>query len=203
MPYEARIIIAGLGAGAPGDITLSVWEALKSSPLIFFRTDEHPVVEWLRREGISFSTFDYLYEEASCFKDVYARIAEAVIGEARRGQVLYAVPGHPLVAEESVRLILEGAEREGLEAKILPAVSFLDSIFSALRLDPGAGLQVIDGLRVDQCPPLPTMAAVVTQVYSRLVASDVKLRLLEIYPPEHPVKVVRAAGIPGEEPLCA
>lgn len=199
MPQEARIIIAGLGAGAPGDITLSVWEALNSSPLIYFRTEKHPVVEWIRRRGISFSTFDHLYEEAELFRDIYTRITDTIIAAACRSRVMYAVPGHPLVAEESVRLVLERAEREGLKTKLLPAVSFLDAVFSALRLDPGTGLQIIDGLLIDQCPPLPGMAAVVTQVYSRLVASDVKLKLLEIYPPEHPVTVVQAAGITGQE----
>ncbi|NPV74047.1 MAG: nucleoside triphosphate pyrophosphohydrolase [Pelotomaculum sp.] len=199
MPLQARITIAGLGAGSPGEITLGVWEALKFSPLTFFRTERHPVVRWLREKGISFSTFDYIYEEEQSFQQVYRRIAEKVLEAARRGQVLYAVPGHPLVAEESVHLIVEQAEQEGVSVHILPAASFLDALCTALRLDPGRGLQVVDGLTLDRRRPSPGMAAVVTQVYSPLVASDVKLSLLEIYPAGHPVTVVRGAGIPGEE----
>ncbi len=208
MPPQIKITIAGLGAGSPGSITLGTWEALRSSSCIMLRTGKHPVVDWLSREGISFATFDSVYEEEPSFQQVYARIAEEVIRRARTGdKVLYAVPGHPLVAEESVRLVIEKAEREGLEVEILPAASFLDDIFTALRFDPGMGLQVIDGLRLEQKPPLPGRAAVITQVYSRLVAADVKLTLLEIYPPEHQVTVVRGAGIPGLEkirkiPLC-
>jgi len=207
MPHQARITIIGLGAGAPGDITLGAWEALKTAPRILLRTGKHPVVEWLRRKGISFSTFDHFYVEVDDFQEVYRRIAEAVICAARRGPVLYAVPGHPLVAEESVRLIAGMAVREGLEVRFLPAVSFLGALFSALRLDPGTGLQVVDGLRLEEGLPLPTRPAVVMQVYSRLVASDIKLSLLEIYPPGHPVTVVRGAGIPAGErvetvPLC-
>lgn len=199
MPDTARIIIAGLGAGAPGDLTLGAWKALKSSPRILLRTGRHPVVEWLGREGIAFITFDSFYEQAHSFQEVYARIAEAVLQEARNQSVLYAVPGHPLVAEDSVRLILERAEEEGLQVELLPAVSFLDAVFSALRLDPGSGLQVLDGLLLQQRPPLPARPTVITQVYSRLIASEVKLSLLELYPPEHPVTVIRAAGVPGEE----
>lgn len=77
MPDTARIIIAGLGAGAPGDLTLGAWKALKSSPRILLRTGRHPVVEWLGREGIAFITFDSFYEQAHSFQEVYARIAEA------------------------------------------------------------------------------------------------------------------------------
>ena len=200
MTPQIKITIAGLGAGSPGSITLGAWEALKSSSCIMLRTGKHPVVDWLRREGISFATFDHIYKEEPCFQQVYARIAEEVILCARTyDKVLYAVPGHPLVAEESVRLVIEKAEREGLEVELLPAASFLDDLFTVLRFDPGAGLQVIDGLRLDQRPPLPGRAAVITQVYSRLVAADVKLTLLELYPPEHQVTVVRGAGIPGLE----
>lgn len=199
MPSHTRITIAGLGAGASSALTIGVWEALKGSPCTYLRTGKHPVVEWLRSQGIEFQTFDDFYEEACSFGEVYERIAEKVLEVARITDVVYAVPGHPLVAEESVRLIIEKAEEEGLEVVVLPAVSFLDAIYTTLRLDPGKGLQVVDGLRLEDRPPLPSRPAVITQVYSRLVASDVKLYLMEIYPPEHPVTVVRAAGIMGEE----
>jgi len=199
MPQQAGITIIGLGPGAPGDITMSAWEALRSSTCTFLRTGIHPVVGWLIKEGISFSTFDYLYEQSSSFEEVYARICEAVIAAARCEPVLYAVPGHPLVAEESVRLIIEAAEREDISIIIQPALSFLDVIITALRLNPGAGFQVVDGLRIDENMPLPANPVVITQVYNRLVAADVKVSLLEYYPPGHMVTVLRGAGIPGEE----
>ncbi|MDD4334074.1 MAG: nucleoside triphosphate pyrophosphohydrolase [Desulfotomaculaceae bacterium] len=201
MPSHAKITVAGLGPGAPGGITLSVWESLKSSPRILLRTGIHPVVEWLRQERIAFTTFDYIYEAESDFQKVYNRIAAEVLAESQKGEVLYAVPGHPLVAEESVRLIIAMAEKNGINVEILPAVSFLDALFAALRFDPVAGLQIVDGLRLDQKPPLAGLPAVITQVYSRLVASDIKISLLDIYPPEHQVTVVRGAGIPGEEKI--
>ena len=81
-----------------------------------------------------------------------------------------------------------------MQVEPLP-VSFLDAVFSALRLDPGSGLQVLDGLLLSRDLPA-TRPAVITQVYSRLIASEVKLSLLELYPPEHPVTVIRAAGVP-------
>ncbi|OPX91742.1 nucleoside triphosphate pyrophosphohydrolase [Pelotomaculum sp. PtaB.Bin117] len=199
MPLQAGITITGLGPGAPGHITMSAWEALRASTCTFLRTSRHPVVSWLVKEGISFSTFDYLYEQSPAFEEVYAGICQAVITAARRESVLYAVPGHPLVAEESVRLIIEAAERENISVCIQPALSFLDAIMTALKLNPGACFQVVDGLRIDDSMPLPARPAVITQVYSRLVAADVKVSLLEYYPPGHLITVVRGAGIPGEQ----
>jgi tetrapyrrole methylase family protein/MazG family protein len=44
-------------------------------------------------------------------------------------------------------------------------------------------------------PPFPTSApAIVAQIHSQVVASNVKLALMSLYPNEHPVKLVHAAG---------
>ncbi len=199
MPKGQFITIVGLGAGSPDGLTLGAWRALSESPAVLLRTARHPVVEWLGRQGISFETFDYIYEEAASFAEVYQRIAAEVLRRARLSPVLYAVPGHPLVAEESVRLILKGAQDEGIGVEILPAESFLDAVFTALKVDPSDGLQVLDGLKIDGVVLNAGSPAIIAQVYSRLVASNIKLSLLEHYPPEHEVVVVRAAGVPGEE----
>jgi len=45
----------------------------------------------------------------------------------------------------------------------------------------------------------PLLPALITQVYSDAVAGAVKLALLEKYPPDHPTRLVMAAGVPGQE----
>jgi tetrapyrrole methylase family protein/MazG family protein len=47
-------------------------------------------------------------------------------------------------------------------------------------------------------PLTPTQPALLGQLYSRRVASDVKLALLTRYPAEHPLTLVSAAGIAGQ-----
>lgn len=196
---SVSVTIAGLGPGAPGHLTMDAWELLKSSGCTFLRTGRHPVVNWLVQKGVSFSTFDYLYEQLPSFDAVYAEICQVVLAAARKSPVLYAVPGHPLVYEESVRLIMEEAQQQGVNVCLQPALSFLDVVQATLNLSADAALQVIDGLRIDENLPSSAAPAIITQVYSRLVASDVKISLLEYYPPEHIITVVRGAGIPGEE----
>lgn len=199
MNLPADITITGLGPGAPGHITLQAWESLQSSPRTFLRTGRHPIVSWLSSKGVTFSTFDYLYEQAPDFETVYAEICRTVLEAARQGAVLYAVPGHPLVAERSVTMIIEAAKQAGLTVCLQPALSFLTALTAALRLDAVADLRVVDGLCIDRHLPLPAGPTVITQVYSRLVASDVKVSLLEYYPAEQPITVVRGAGIPEQE----
>lgn len=50
-------------------------------------------------------------------------------------------------------------------------------------------------------PLTPTRPALICQVYSRRIASDLKLSLMERYPDQHLVTIVRAAGVAGEEQL--
>jgi len=169
------------------------------SRILFLRTARHPAVRELERRGVAFTAFDSFYEEARSFEEVYTRIARAVLEAAGRGEVIYAVPGHPLVAEASVQRILEEAEARGVKTTVIPALSFLDALFTALHLDPARGVVVLDALNPEMGPWDGRRGLILTQVYNRRVAGQVKLALMEFLPDEHPVTVVRAAGVPGEE----
>lgn len=195
-----RCYIAGLGPGSPDQIPGALWSVLAEGDKAFFlRTASHPAVEEIRRRGISFVSFDYVYEEASTFEEVYNRIVQSLLQAAREKDVIYAVPGHPLVAETSVVLLLQEAAQEEISTFIIPAMSCLDAIYAALSLDPTQGLVILDALDFKLSRWDWSKAAIITQVYSRQVAGEVKLALMEFLPDEHPVTVIRAAGVPGEE----
>ncbi|HUW64419.1 MAG TPA: nucleoside triphosphate pyrophosphohydrolase [Spirochaetia bacterium] len=195
------VTVMGLGYDEGGSLPLAGWELLHGKRRLFLRTACHPIVGRLTQEGIEFETFDAFYEEEGDFALVYRRIAAVVCASASAAPVVYAVPGHPLVAEESVQLILAEAAARDLSVRIVPAPGFLDALLASLRLDPAAGLKILDGVGFKQRDLDPGVPTVMMQVYSRLVAGDVKLTLLERYPPEHLVKVVRAAGVSGEETI--
>ena len=58
---------------------------------------------------------------------------------------MYAVPGHPLVAEQTVQLLIEAEKQGKAKIRIEGGQSFLDPIFAALRIDPIEGFQLLDG----------------------------------------------------------
>jgi tetrapyrrole methylase family protein/MazG family protein len=190
---DARIIIVGLGPGAPGLLTREAAELLASGRRTILRTRHHPTVEAVSFGG-PVEDCDDLYERGRAFEEVYAAVAERVIGAAGEGPVLYAVPGHPLVAERSVQAVLELAAGHGISVRVVPGISFVDVALAALRID-GANLQVCDAhdVRVDTWRP-----ALFGQVYGSGVASALKLQLLEWYPPEHPVRVLSRLGTAEE-----
>ena len=202
----SEITIVGLGPGSPDQISLGALDALREADHIYFRTKLHPIIPWLIEElGLSpsgYTTFDSIYETARSFDQVYSEIVRILTAQLHKGgSVTYAVPGHPTVAETSVAQLLEWAKGTGKSLRIIPSMSCLDAVYAALGIDPTAGLVIGDAFELDGYQSGRPL--LLTQVYNRLIASDVKLRLMEQFDDEYPITVIRAAGVPGEEKIAA
>ena len=194
-----KLKIIGLGSGDYKQLTLSAVEQLKTADILILRTEKHPTVDYIKSLGIRFTTCDDIYDSAETFEATYSRISQRVIDSCEEGKVLvYAVPGHPLVAEKSVELTLKKANNI-IDIEIAPAVSFIDSILTALHIDPAYGLKIIDGLSLDVQKPDILCGNIITQVYSRFVASEIKLKLMELYKDDTEVYIIKAAGVKGLE----
>lgn len=193
------LTIVGLGPGDPKLLTLEAQETLARAPEIYIRTRKHPTVDALPPSA-SVRSFDAYYEQYDDFAQVYAAIADEVIRLAQRGEgVVYAVPGHPLVGERSVQLALRMAREAGIPVRVVDGLSFIEPTLSALEIDALEGLQIADAteLALLHHPRLdPDRPALVAQLYSRDLAAEVKLTLMNQYPDEHPVILIGAAGTP-------
>ncbi|MGQ9704139.1 MAG: nucleoside triphosphate pyrophosphohydrolase [Actinomycetota bacterium] len=191
--------VLGLGPGPLSLLTLEAWEMLRAADEVLLRTERHPCVEELRERGIPLSPLDHWYERSENLEAAYRGIVDEVVRHAReRGVAWYAVPGHPLVAERTVRMLLE----EPVEVRLHNAVSFFDALLTVLRRDALEGVLLVDGegLVEEGSGALdPRAGLMVAQVDSRLKASEVKTVLLEAYPPHHHVQLVRSAGSLAEE----
>ncbi|OGN93963.1 MAG: nucleoside triphosphate pyrophosphohydrolase [Chloroflexi bacterium RBG_13_48_10] len=195
------ITLLGLGPGRPNLLTRQAWKLLKSIPEIYLRTRQHPTVAGFP-DTLQIHSFDHLYEELPSFDHVYAHIVEQIMELATRPQgVVYAVPGHPYVAEATCPEIARRGRLKGIPVQVIEGLSFLEPTFTALNLDPLPHLAIIDALELanDHVPPFPPDApALIAQIHSRAVANEVKLTLMETYPDEHPVKLIHAAGTSQE-----
>ncbi len=191
------ITLLGLGPGGPQQLTREAWEVLSAADEVYLRTRQHPTVNGIP-SSVKIHSFDELYENGDSFDEVYKAITQKVLELGRRAQgVVYAVPGHPFVAEATCPEIARLARAEGLALRIVEGLSFLEPTFSALGLDPFPQLTLFDALTLGQAhvPAFaPDTPVLVSQIYSRLVASEVKSTLTAIYPDEHPVKLVHNAG---------
>lgn len=195
------ITILGLGPGDPAKLTREAWDVLCSAGEIWLRTEQHPTMAGLPN-SLKIRSFDDLYEKSSSFDEVYAAIVNKVLELGGRPEgVVYAVPGDPFVAETTCPAIAERARTLGVPLRIISGISFLEPVFSALGLDPFPHMTLMDAMELSQThvPDFPPDApALVAQIYSRVVAAEVKMALNAIYPDEHPVRLVHAAGTKDE-----
>lgn len=196
-----RITLLGLGPGHPSLLTRQAWDALHTADEIYLRTRQHPVVPALPPR-LTLHSFDALYEQAENFEQVYSQIIEKILALGTRpGGVIYAVPGHPFIAETTAPEIYRRARAMGGEVRVLPGVSFLEAVTSALGVDLFPRLSLWDAFDLigGHVPPFPPdVPAIIAQIHSSHMASEVKLTLTSLYPDEHPVRLVHAAGTDGQ-----
>lgn len=190
------IVIVGLGPADAGLLTRQAFEWLEQADEIYLRTKFHPVVSQLDHHKIY--SFDDYYENGETFDGVYERIIQKILDLGERpGGVTYAVPGHPYVAEATTPEIVRRAREAGIPVRVLEGLSFLEPVFSLLEIDPFPKLILYDALELaDQHHPVfsPDFPVLISQIYSRQVAANVKLTLMTVFPDDSPVKLVHAAG---------
>ena len=191
------ITVIGLGPGSIDQLSKRAWDVIQRTGTLYLRTAHHPCVPELP-SSIKRISFDEVYQSHAQFEDVYAEITERILQvEKRDGQVVYAVPGDPLVGEATTSRILERARDAAVDVAIIHGISFIEPSLALVGADALDGLQIFDALSVAEQyhPPInPALPALIAQVYSRAVAADLKLTLMNQYPDEFPVKLIHGAG---------
>jgi len=190
------ITIVGLGPGDAGLITRQAWHLLSAADTVYLRTGRHPAAAQLPPH-LQLHTFDHIYRDAAQFADIYRRIADEVLRLAAERDLIYAVPGNPFVGETTVAAIREDAAAAGIPVNVVAGLSFVEPVLASLGVDALDGLQLFDAIELAALsyPPInPDVPVLLGQVYSRLLAGELKLSLLSIYPAEHRVALAHAAG---------
>ncbi len=182
--------VVGLG---PGDLDLVTTRALRlisESPVVRLRTRIHPAA----RGFADVASYDDWYDRAASFEELYRDIADDLVSLASsspNGEVVYVVPGSPVVAERTVELV---RERSGVRTVCEPAVSVIDVVCAALGRDPmTAGLRVVDALASSE-PFRGPGPLLVLQTYAPEVLATVADRLA----PSTEVTVLHHVGLPDE-----
>ena len=187
-----RITVVGLGPAGSNLLSGSTKDLITSHSHVVFRTRVHPAAD----DFPGVESFDHLYEAALSFDALYAQIVETLSTMAHEfGDVLYCVPGSPLIAEHTVELLMG---RDDLEVVIIPAMSFLDLCWAALGIDPVARqVQLLDAHQIGEAlnhgGPL-----LISQTHSRAVLSDIKLSVDTDIAGDREVVILHHLGLDDE-----
>lgn len=190
------ITVVGLGPGNGRLLTRTAWDILSEAEIVYLRTERHPAVADLP-QSVTRRSFDHIYETADKFEIVYTTIVAELLQQAQQAPIIYAVPGHPFVGESTVTKLVAEAALLGIPVEIVAGLSFVEPCLTAVHQDGMDGVQIFDAIELSQYhyPPVnPDFPLLLGQVYSRMLASELKLLLTAVYPDEHPVTLIHQAG---------
>jgi tetrapyrrole methylase family protein/MazG family protein len=194
-PEHAKptIVVVGLGPGGLEHTTEQTLKTLERIPHRYLRTSVHPTASLVKNA----TSFDSVYEHADTFEDVYAEIADRLVSAAfEHDEIVYAVPGSPLVLEQTVRHV---RQRDEVDCVILPAMSFLDVAWSKLRIDPvEAGIRLVDGHTFAESAAGERGPLLVAHTHANWVLSDIKLAV-EGASGDEEVTILQALGTDAEQ----
>lgn len=189
------ITVVGLGPADASLLAPAARAAIDAHERRFLRTRVHPAAEAVADA----ESFDAVYDRAPTFAAVYDEIVERLLAAAEEGDVVYAVPGSPLVLERTVDLLRAAADDGRVDLEIVPALSFLDLVWARLRVDPvEAGVRLVDGHVFATAAAGQTGPLLVAHCHAAHVLSDIKLALDPVTGDGPRVTVLQRLGLPDE-----
>ena len=191
MRMNAKITIVGLGTGRQEELTLGALNALESGGQVVLRTDRHGLVPFLQERGITYTSLDDVYDNSETFDAVYPEMVKRIQAVAEKGDVVVGVPGHPMVGERLTFELLKSLEGSSHPYEILPGISQAHSLLAAISQCGVEGLKVLSAAEMVENHLDPGLPTVITGLDNRVLAAEVKLALLEVYPAETKVVVSR------------
>ena len=180
-----------IGAGLrEGDITLEAAELLKSGNKIIMHTQHIGCADYLQRNSISFESLDALYETCEDFDEHAERAAEAVRAAAAREDVLYVVYD---VRDRSVQCLLSS----GTKCRIVAGPPVEGALFGLLD----GSTRLLEASDWENFSLSPSDNALIREINSRELASEVKLKLMECYSDEARAFLLSGDGSISRLPL--
>ena len=209
MSAAPSITIVGLGPGDPARRTIEVQNLLDSGARVFVRA--HPGLDLgdlLAHENVT--DISGLRQHDAAPGGRWQAATDAVCDAAGHGPVVLAIPGHPRFGEGLVAGTLREADRRGLTTRVLDGISVIDLLATALGIDLLLDdVQCFNAREIVETIPegpfsgglftgSPRRPMLFTHVYDESIVTGVARALGRILPPDHPVTVIEAAGMPGE-----
>lgn len=190
------IKIVSVGSGDPELLNFKTVHSLKNAEILFLRTSRHPIVSWLVKNNIHFSSFDSFYDQAENFEDLSFRIASCLISQSESASVVYAVPD--AVTDSSVKALYRLSEGK-TEVSVIPGVGTSDlSLSSSLSFLSESDFTVIPASELLEKGYFdPNCSMLITELDNQLLSGQIKLLLSQMLDDEHEIIYFSAYNQPS------
>lgn len=171
------LYIVGLGPGDADCVTPRALNVLKGCAHVILRTYQIKCAQWLS-EQIKYDTLDDLYETSADFDALCDAISARVISAAQQSDVAYVVSD---VSEATVGAVMSSVRDMGKSAprvEIVPGVPACGAATAGLSGE----FQIADAADWESVHINPRLPLIIREIDTRLLASEIKLRLMDRYP---------------------
>ena len=189
-----RLTVISLGSGGEECLTRQCEAALRKASCLILRTARHPIFLFLEQEDIPRETMDELYESCEDFDTLNRSIAARLRERLEKEEVCYAVTD---AAGDSALEELLSQAGEGLRVEFLSGVSHRERCLNAVGAT-GRDVRFCTGTLFPETRLNPEQDLLLTEIFSRETAGDCKLRLMELFPEETPVRLITGKEETGE-----
>lgn len=142
---RGSLLVVGSGIQWGGHATLATQRAIEIADRVLFAVADPWAARWIRSLNPTAESLPYPTESSSR-QAIYREMTERILDAVRQGRRVCAVfYGSPAVLAQAAHAAVRQAVDEGFPARMLPAISFLECLFTDLGIDPGeAGFQMLD-----------------------------------------------------------
>ena len=195
------ITVVSLGPGDPKLLTVQTIDAMRKSRCLILRTARHRTADWLREEGVAFTDFDALYDQYEDFDALHAEMARLLWAATEDKAVTFAVIDAQ--TDGAVRALRAARPAEG-KVIILPGVTMADSCLTLLpeEFEQTGSVRILPAMDAVTAASDPATPLLVTEVFDRVLASELKLRLSDLYGDEAPVVFFPSSAKINRKPLA-
>lgn len=211
------IFVVGTGMVGAQQLTREAWTAMENSGTVYVIHPQDIFKEYLVDDfDTEVKFFSSMYREERDRRDIYEGIAAQVIDDATSESepVTLALYGHPTVGVSPSTLVQKKAADTDVDVEFVPGVSSIGCMFTDLGIDPFDGLQMYEAtdmliheyeLNSDVPLLLFQIGGVETVLHSenesdRARFDRLKDFLLQYYPNDHEVTLIRSATYPFSDP---
>lgn len=180
-----------LGAGwREDDLTLRAVRTLKDAHRVVLQTDRLGCARWLSEQGIPFETLDPFYEQAEDFDEFIELSSAFLLACLEEGPLTYAAS--ELSDQVACRLVAS------VPARLVAGVQ----TGGELTAFSGSDLRIVSAIDYEAFVPQASVSTLVRELDSPMYACEMKLRLMNCYPEEHEILVLKGDGRVERAPLC-
>jgi uncharacterized protein YabN with tetrapyrrole methylase and pyrophosphatase domain len=214
---ESSLDIVGLGIQSIQQTSFAARYSIQKADKVLYVVAD-PVSElWLKKLNPSAESLHGCYKDGEPRIQAYKNMVERILSCVRMGsKVTFVSYGHPSVFCFPTHEVSKRCKKEGVNVRVLPAISAEDCLFADLGFDPGkSGCQSFEATdfllrkrKFDTAIPLVLWQIGVvgiftyTQNYTKPYALKLLAKFLNrYYPPEHEVIVYEAAQYPILDPI--